>query len=187
MSTPLFPTPWMYGRRKLSRVEIAVYAVIVATLVVVFFSYLMDYMEMAEKTAMETTVSNVTAAINLRYASLVMTGNAADNKRWSTWSTTNPFRLADAFPPNYRGTLGAEQRLEADRPSWVFDPLRAELVYLPRLHNHLGADEVRFKLERHPSGFGFLLAPSPPYNWNLEGLAENSRIACKRFRTSLFS
>jgi hypothetical protein len=184
VSTPLFPTPWMYGRRKLTRVEIAVYAVLVATLVVVFFRYLMDYMEMAEKTAMETTVSNVTTAINLRYASLIMTGKAADEKRWRT---ENPFRLAEAFPPNYRGTMGAEQRLEADRPSWVFDPLRAELVYLPRLHSHLAADEVRFRLKRHPSGFGFLLAPSPPYDWRLEGRAENSQIACKRCPTSLFS
>jgi hypothetical protein len=164
----------MYGRRKLARVEIAVYAAIIATLVVVFSSYLLDYMEMAEKTAMETTVSSVTAAINLRYATLVMAG---ERPGAAHWSSANPFELARAFPPNYRGELGAEQRLELDRPAWAFDELRAELVYLPRLHSYLEdgrTDELRFRLEPNPSGFGFHLAPTLPYTWRLAGFAKNS-------------
>lgn len=187
MSTPLFPTPWMYGRRSLTRVELAVYAAIVATLVVIFSSYLIDYMEMAEKTAMETTVSNVTAAINLRYATLVMAGERAGAAQWSS---ANPFELARAFPPNYRGERGAEQRLELDRPAWVFDELRAELVYLPRLHRYLGdgtLDELRFRLEPNSSGFGFQLAPTLPYTWRLAGFAINSQIACRKSCTPLFS
>ena len=187
MSTPRFPTPWKYGRRKLARVEIAVYAVVIATLVVVFSSYLLEYMEMAEKTAMETTVSSVSAAINLRYATLVMAGERAAAAQWST---ANPFELARAFPPNYRGELGAEQRLELERPAWAFDELRAELVYLPRLHSYLAdgtIDELRFRLEPNASGFGFQLAPTLPYTWRLAGFAKNSYVGFRKSCTSLFS
>ncbi len=164
----------MYGRRRLTRVEIAVYAVIVGTLAVVFFSYLADYMEMAEKTAMQTTLSNVTTAINLRYASLLMQGQPAGAERWQG---ANPFELADAFPPGYRGLLGDQDRRALDRPVWLFDAARAELVYMPRLHAHLSGgseDELRFRLERHPSGFGFVLAPTSPYEWNPLGVAKDS-------------
>jgi len=92
VKTPLFPLPWMYGRRQLSRVEVAVYAVAIGTLCTVFISYLTDYMEMAEKVAMETTVRNVTAAINLRYAMQVMTG---DRRRTEQWTRENPFEVAN--------------------------------------------------------------------------------------------
>lgn len=187
MKTPLFPLPWMYGRRRLSRVEVAVYAVVIGTLSMVFFSYLSDYMEMAEKVAMETTVRNVTAAINLRYAMQVMTG---DRKRTEQWPKENPFDLAHTFPPNYRGVLGTPEAAGGERPAWLFDAPRAELVYLPRLYKHLedGAiDELRFRLERNPSGHGFVLAPTAVYSWQLSGIAKNSHIACRTHCSALFS
>ncbi len=164
----------MFGRRRLTRVELAVYAVIVATLLVIFASYVLQYMEIAEKAAMETTVNNVTSTINLRYAVLLMRGRSLEAARWTT---ENPFELAGTFPPNYRGALGAGDALDLERPAWVFDVPRAELVYLPRLHSQLGdgsIDELRFRLERHPSGFGFVLAPTSPYAWNPAASAKNS-------------
>lgn len=176
----------MYGRRRLTRVEMAVYAFIVAMLVAVFSSYILDYMEMAEKAAMETTVANVTSAINLRYAVLVMSGRQADSAQWFRG---NPFELAGISPPNYRGLLGTTSIEELGRPAWLFDAPNAELVYLPRLYSHLdgdGADELRFRLEPHPSGFGFLLVPAVPYRWAL-AFAKDSQIPFKNVRTSLFS
>lgn len=187
MSTPLVPTPWMYGRRKLTRVEIAVYAVIVATLIVVFTSYMLDYMEMAEKAAMETTLSNVTTALNLRYAAALMAGESVDSARWQR---ANPIELAQAFPPGYGGELNGRDASRLDRPSWFFDAARAEVLYLPRLHAHLisaSGAEIRFHLVRHPSGLGFLLAPTSPYEWRLASFAKNSQSACRTARTPLFS
>lgn len=166
MSTPLLPTPWMYGRRRLTRIEVAIYAVVVATLVTVFFSTVTDYMEMAEKTAMESTLGNVTAAINLRYATLVLRGEAP---RAAEWAARNPFELAQTFPPSYRGRLDGAARGAPERPAWLFDAARRELVYLPRSHSRLDGgsrDELRFRLEPHPSGFGFALAPTAPYQWS---------------------
>jgi len=177
----------MYGRRRLTRVEIAVYAVIVGTLVVVFFSYLTDYMEMAEKTAMETTVRNVTAAINLRYAILVMSG---EGKRTELWPAQNPFELAQTFPPNYRGLLDKQGEAEPSRPTWLFDAPRGEVVYRPRLSGHLAGgagDELRFKLEHGSLGDGFKLVPTTPYSWEVSAFAKDSQVSCKVPSTSLFS
>jgi Tfp pilus assembly major pilin PilA len=180
----------MYGRRRLTRVEMAVYAVIVAGLVAVFATYVLDYMEMAEKAAMQTTVTNVASAINLRYAMLAMSGRQADSGQWFR---RNPFDLAGISPPNYQGVLGtasASSILDIGRPAWVFDPAKAELVYLPRLYSHLDdgeVDQLRFRLEPNASGFGFVLAPAAPYRWGLEAFAKLSQIAFKSVRTSLFS
>lgn len=159
----------MYGQRRLTRVEMAIYGVVIATLVVVFADYAVDYMEMAEKTAMQTTVTNVTAALNIRYAAAVMTGKAINPKRWLAG---NPFELAKAFPPNYTGEVSAGASEPATRPAWFFDTAHKEVVYLPRLHSHLevedGSAEIRFRLRAHPSGFGFVLVPAPSYSWTLE-------------------
>lgn len=162
----------MYGRRKLTRVELAVYAVIVAALIVVFASYMLDYMEMAEKAAMESTVNNVTSALNLHYASHVMAGKPLDSR---PWMAGNPFELARAFPSGYLGQLGDGRSGDVDRPAWFFDAARGEVLYLPRLRRHLsGASngEIRFHLQRHASGFGFQLAPTSPYTWGLDTLAQ---------------
>lgn len=164
----------MYGRRRLTRVEVAVYAFIVATLLVVFANYVLEYMEMAEKAAMETTVNNVTAAINLRYASARLAGEPIAIARWTA---ANPFEVARSFPPNYRGTLGDQDLEQLDRPAWLFDALRGELIYLPRLHSHLGdgaLEGVRFRLQPNASGFGFVLAPTSPYQWDPAGFEKDS-------------
>lgn len=159
----------MYGRRRLTRVEMAIYALIVAVLLLVFAKYVLDYMEMAEKTAMETTVTNVTVGLNLRYAAAVMAGQPVNPKQWMA---QNPFELAKAFPPGYAGELSAAASEPASRPAWFFDTARKQVVYLPRLHSHLevedGSEEIRFRLRPHPSGFGFALVPARSYSWTLE-------------------
>ncbi len=159
----------MYGRRKLTRVELIVYASLVGVLLLIFASQVAEYMELAEKAAMESTATNVTAALNLRYASLVMAGTTIDAERWTT---ANPFELANAFPPGYRGELAAWASMPRERPAWLFDSVRHEVLYLPRLHKHLQvggapAGEVRFGLRRGPSGFGFALTPSQAYEWRV--------------------
>jgi hypothetical protein len=177
----------MYGRRRLTRVEMAVYAFIVAALIAVFASYILDFMEMAEKASMESTIANVTSAINVRYALLVMSSRQADSAQWLRG---NPFELAGVKPPNYRGVLGAAVTGETGRPAWLFDASTAEIVYLPRLYRHLDGGEVhqlRFRMEPAASGFGYQLVPTTAYRWGLEAFAKDSQIAFKNVRTSLFS
>ena len=187
MSAPLLPTPWMYGRRKLTRVELAVYAVIIAAAFVAFASYVLDYMEMAEKAAMEMTVSNVSSALNVYYATQVMTGAQTES---ANWTKRNPFELAHTFPPGYLGELGQRDTATVARPAWLFDAANAELLYLPRLHSHLSSalpGELRFRLRHRGSGFGFMLVPAAPYEWTVGVLAKNSQVACRMSRTPLFS
>jgi hypothetical protein len=187
VSAPLFPTPWMYGRRKLTRAETAVYAGVIAVLIVVFTSYVLDFMEMAEKAAMETTVSTVTSALNVHYARRVMAGEAVDARRWLAG---NPFELARAFPAGYMGELDGRDPSTFDRPAWFFDTARREVLYLPRLRRHLSSpfgSEVRFQLARRPSGLGFVLAPTSPYEWGLTSSAKDSQSSCETNRICLFS
>lgn len=187
MSAPLLPTPWMYGRRRLTRVEIAAYAGLIAAALVVFTKFVLDYMEMAERTAMEMTVSNVTSALNIYYATQVMTGAQPAS---GDWTRRNPFELAHTFPAGYLGELGPRNPAMAQRPAWFFDAANAELLYLPRLHDHLSSaveGELRFRLERRGSGFGFALVPTSPYEWTVGALAKNSQLAFRTHRTALFS
>jgi len=160
----------MFGRRKLTRVEMALYAFVIATLFLVFASYVLDYMEMAEKSSMETTVTNVSSALTIYYATEVLTGKRVDEVKWLQ---TNPFELVKAFPPNYVSDLGDRDPASLDRPAWYFDAKTYELVYLPRLYSHLetdGAPEVRFRFRANASGLGFVLAPTNRYSWRLSGL-----------------
>ncbi|HYX45982.1 MAG TPA: hypothetical protein VE820_04070 [Sphingomicrobium sp.] len=187
MSAPLLPTPWMYGRRRLTRVEIAAYAVLIAAALVVFSKFVLDYMEMAERTAMEMTVSNVTSALNIYFATHVMAGEQPAS---GDWTKKNPFELAHTFPAGYLGELGQRDPAMVERPAWFFDAANAELLYLPRLHGHLSSareGELRFRLQPRGSGFGFVLVPASPYEWSAGVLAKNSRIAFTMRRTSLFS
>jgi hypothetical protein len=160
----------MFGRRRLTRVEIALYAFVVATLFLVFASYVLDYMEMAEKTAMETTVTNVSSALTIYYATEVLAGKRVDEVKWLQ---TNPFEIVKAFPPNYVMDLGGREPASLDRPAWYFDAKTYELVYLPRLYSHLetgGEPEVRFRFRANPSGIGFVLAPTNGYSWTMSAL-----------------
>lgn len=187
MSAPLLPTSWMYGRRRLTRVEMAAYAVLIAAALVVFTTYVLDYMEMAERTAMEMTVSNVSSALNIYYATQVMTGAQPAS---GDWTRKNPFELAHTFPVGYLGELGQRDPAMVERPAWFFDAANAELLYLPRLHKHLSSaieGQVRFRLEPRGSGFGFALVPAAPYEWSVGVLAKNSQIAFRIRRTPLFS
>jgi hypothetical protein len=157
----------IYGRRPATKLEAALYAGIAAIFIGVFASELLDYMEIAERSAMQATLANLVAAINTRRAYEVMrgeTGNVSD------WPRRNPFELAKASAGNFAGerdTLGPDALA---RGTWAFDAVRGELVYLPRLRRGLETSDpegaLRFRAVVDPRGFGYRLEPTAPYRWN---------------------
>ncbi len=157
----------IYGHRPLTRFEAAVYAGIVAILLAVFASQLLDYMEIAERSAMQATVSNLNAAINTRLAYDVMRGKV-DNV--SAWARRNPFELAKVSTSNFTGEVEASTLGALERGRWAYDVSRAELVYLPRLRRGLETSDpdgiLRFRAVVNPRGFGYALVPAPGYRWN---------------------
>lgn len=156
----------MYGRRPLTRLEGALYGIVGAILLAVFAERLLAYMELAEKTAMQATVSNLTSAINARVALEMVHGRAPPPGRWSG---RNPFEIAGATAGIAR-PLGSQAVADLDRPSWTYDAERGEVIYRPRLYRGLLTQDpdgaLRFRLTPHPAGVGYRLVSTSSYEWD---------------------
>ena len=151
----------MYWRRRLTRLELALYAVVVSIMLIAFFERALYYMELSERAAMETTILNLNAGLAVRSAFASLSGRPVQTEG-------NPFELAGApSPVNFGGVVRAADPGELPRGLWFFDPDRRELVYLPRLQRGLTVDApgslLRFKLDhtRHP----LKLVPTITYAW----------------------
>ncbi len=155
----------IYGRRPLTKLETGLYAGIVAILMALFVPYVLGFMELAERTAMQSTLMQVTSGMNTRFAYDLLQGKAGD---FSALARANPFELARVSPKNFLGETDAAEVATLERGSWFYDVPRGELVYLPRLRTGLHTTDpdsaLRFRLE--PNGaFGYTLVPSVPYRW----------------------
>jgi hypothetical protein len=151
----------MYWRRPLTRLELALYASLVGVCIVVFIERAFYYMEIAERAAMEVTVSRVNSAINVRRAQEMLSIGGA-----SAPIGQNPFEFARAVPPNFRGEVLSAEVYRLEKGNWAFDPLRGEVLYLPRLNRLLDVSDpdgaIRFRLTPEK---GFMLVPTSPYTW----------------------
>jgi hypothetical protein len=167
MRVPAWPTAYMYGRRRLTRLESAIYAAVAAILVAFFADRALIYMELAEKSAMDTTISALALGINARVALDMLRGPAPVRP---AWSGRNPFELAGTAPASFVGDLGMRELASLERPAWIFDEQRGELLYLPRLHRTLTtadpAGALRFRLVPHAHGLGYQLVSTSRYNWD---------------------
>ncbi|MEA3192420.1 MAG: hypothetical protein QOD26_753 [Betaproteobacteria bacterium] len=157
----------MFGRRPLTRLELGLYVAIVGIAAAIFLDRLLAAMELAERAAMQETVSRVNSAINLRIAYQMLNGQLI-NVRAALVS--NPFELAKTAPPNYRGESDKLDVARIESGSWFFDSTRRELVYMPRLKRSLitadGSGLVRFRLVAGPSGTHYMLVPTYKYTWD---------------------
>jgi hypothetical protein len=164
---PAFPTTYMYGRRPLTRLEGALYGIVGAILLALFAERLLSYMELAEKAAMQATVSNLTFAINARVALEMVSGHAPPPGRWSG---RNPFEIAGPSSGMAR-PLGSQTIADLERPSWTYDGERGEVIYLPRLYRGLQTQDpdgaLRFRLLAHTAGFGYRLVSTSGYEWDV--------------------
>jgi len=139
----------MVLRRPLTRLELGVVATILAVALAIFADRALDVMELAERTAMEATLSNVTSAVNTRLAIEVMQSNKLPD-----WQKRNPFEVAGLAAPS---------------ENWSFDAEQMEIVYRPSLRRHLHTDHpgspLRFRLARRHAGLGYLLVPAAVFQW----------------------
>jgi general secretion pathway protein G len=149
-------------RRRLTRLEAAISAAVVGVLLAVFLERILYYMELAERTVMVLTVSNVNSALSVRSAFGVLAGRATTDK------LSNPFDLAGMSPGNFVGELDSPNLATLERGQWVFDRIRRELIYLPRLRRGLALSDpegaIRFRLEHR--GPNSMLVPTSEYTWD---------------------
>jgi hypothetical protein len=156
----------VYWRRRLTRLEAAIYATLAALILGVFLERLLYYMELAERTVMEVTVSNVNSALNVRRALDMLTGGASSDP---SAPSRNPFALAGMSPANFRGEIDSPSLSTLERGQWVYDRTRRELIYLPRLRRGLETADpdgaIRFRLESRRNATA-MLVPTSSYVWN---------------------
>src|SRR6185503_722651 len=104
----------MYGRRPLTKLEAAIFAAVVGVFLVIFARQMLGYMEIAERAAMQATLINTTAAINVRLAASYRDQAAGT----SDWTRRNPFELTGMLPPNF--TAGVAPGL-LEPGQWTYD------------------------------------------------------------------
>jgi hypothetical protein len=160
------PRVQIYWRRRLSRLELALYAAVVGVLIAAFLDRVLTYMELAERTAMEATVNNVNSALAARRALQMLQAHPGEGARALR---ANPFELADMRVTNRHPDVVADAPLDGlERGRWVFQRSRNELIYLPQLHRGLQTGEpqslVRFHLVATANA-GYVLVPASPYSW----------------------
>lgn len=161
----------MLLRRRLTNLETALYALIVAVLAGVLLDSLVDHAELAERAYVELTLTRIQEGVNIRQAQALLTGKAPDP---ALWASGNPFALAGMTPVNFRGEYERPEASLLDRGEWLFDRGRAELVYRPRLARYLETPDpdgvLRFRLAGQGVSGGVGLHPVPvrPYKWDIE-------------------
>jgi hypothetical protein len=156
----------MYWRRRLTRFELGVSAAVVAVVMAVFLERLLDYMELAERSNMETTVSHINSGISIGLAYDMLEGRAVDT---ASRLKRNPFELARMSPANFLGELGGRDVATLERGSWIFDGGSSELIYLPKLRRGLRTEDphgaLRFRLVQAKNKAPYMLVPTAIYVW----------------------
>ena len=156
----------MYGSRRLSKLESAIYVIVASAIALVLFERLLVYFEYAERAMVETTLLRTQSALHTRLAFDVLRGTAPD---LDAWSAHNPFELARMELTNFAGERDASDAGALEGGKWVYDPARRQLVYAPRFSRGLsvegGGAVLRFRLIIGGPGGLPRLAPVAPYRW----------------------
>ena len=135
--------------RQRNYLQSGLYLIIVGILATVLLERLLTYAEVAEKSAMEATISRLQSALYARVAYLSLRG---EQEAIEALPKRSPFVSAAMRSTNYLGEFVGLPS-EAQGGSWLFDRLRNELVYLPRLKRYLvgveeqSASHLRFSLQ----------------------------------------
>jgi hypothetical protein len=155
----------LYWRRRLTRLEIALYATVLAIAATIFLERLLHYMELAERVAMEVTVSRLNSAISIHLAYRYLAGRPIEA---AAALKHNPFELASMSPANFHGELDHPALANLERGYWLFDRGAGELVYLPRMRRGLRTndpdDALRFRLTQR-GGSTYVVVLTSQYTW----------------------
>ena len=156
----------MYGSRPLSKLESALYVIVVSVLILVLLDRMLGYFEYAERAAVQTTLIRTESALHMRLAYDVMRGAAPDRE---AWSEHNPFELAHMEVANFAGERDAPDPGRLEDGKWVYDRATHQLIYVPRYVRGLsiegGGAVLRFRLRLGAPGSIPRLVPVARYRW----------------------
>lgn len=159
--------------RQRNFLQSGLYVIIAGILAAVLLERLLTYAEAAEKAAMEATLSQLHAGLYARIAFLALRG---EYETIEALPGRSPFVTGVMQASNYQGEfVGVPADIEGG--NWLYDRVRNELVYVPKLTRHLVADpdeqavaHLRFRLEvlRSPtqSLMGVAIRPVTAFRWD---------------------
>lgn len=107
--------------------EFVIALIVLGFLSMVVLEFMLHYIEVAEKSAMETTVMYLRSALRMRLAEVLAEGDAAEAIKLTR---DNPMDWLEERPHNYAGAFEAPQPGSIDDGKWYFDTKSRELVYL---------------------------------------------------------
>lgn len=144
------------GNRQRNYLQSALYVVIAGTLAATLLERLLTYAEVAEKAAMEATLSRLHTGLYARVAMLALRG---EYEALEALQNQSPFTAAQVLSANYLGEFVGVPEGNAAVGKWFYDRLRRELIYVPSLKRHLHPDRsegattgLRFRMHvRKPS------------------------------------
>jgi hypothetical protein len=159
--------------RQRNYLQSALYVIIAGVLAAVLLARLLAYAELAEKAAMDATLSQLHSGLYARVAFLALRG---EYEALEALPAQSPFLSARMKSPNYLGEFDGIP-VEAEGGRWLYDRQRHELVYVPNLRRYLAEgpagrkpNGLRFKLEvlkasKH-AYTGVSLRPVEPFEWS---------------------
>lgn len=100
---------------------------LVGILSMVVLDYMLHYIEVAEKGAMENTVMNLRSSLRLRLAEALVHQDVEEVQRLARG---NPMKWLHEVPPNYVGEFAAPEPGTVALGKWYWDWSSRELVYL---------------------------------------------------------
>lgn len=120
--------------------------VLVGVLSMVVLKYMLHYIEVAEKSAMENTVMNLRSALRLRLAEVLVHRDAKEGVRLAR---DNPINWLQEKPPNYAGEFDDPEQGSIAPGKWYYDRKSRELVYLVDRGDDFVADGNGIKRVRY--------------------------------------
>lgn len=159
--------------------ELVVVICLVAVLAGIASNRLRYYQELAEKAAMDLTLSAMTAGLRYRVAGILINSSV---RSAAVLERTNPVSFLQETPRGYLGEFLAPE-VHADAGSWYYDSGRFEIVYVPLITDHLaiegrGTGRLRFRVrlvydrpinvkvsDDQPMIVGVRIAPVVNYKW----------------------
>jgi len=161
-------------QRGMGLLELVIAAILIAILIVVFFSRVVRLSAAVEREAMAQTVNALDAALRIRWLTLVVQHRESE---LAALTRGNPMRLLGEPPANYLGERRDVDPAAVPPRRWYYDLDRKLLVYRVANVDALEGGRsdprrVRFRVvaERDDEGRirSLALKPMEPYRWKPE-------------------
>lgn len=129
MSTLIIPVVLRQRTRQCgaSLIEFAVGALVIGILLTILLQRMWFYQGQAEQVAVQQTIANLRAALNIKVAQAKLPGRSVN---LTLLAEQNPFDLLLDKPVNYLGEFFAPVEQDFETGNWYFDRRDKKLVYL---------------------------------------------------------